>query len=73
MRTIGRLGAKLFPLAWFHDHAALHELSDSYREGRIGLPIDIKLADCFLAAEKDKTRTGDCRAIEHTKAYASEP
>ncbi len=50
---------------------ALRELSDSYREGRIGLPIDTELADCFRAAEKEKTRIASCGDIEHARGYVS--
>jgi len=55
-----------------NSHAALRELSDSYRVGRIGLPVDGELADCFRAAEKDKTRIASCRDAEVAKGYARE-
>jgi hypothetical protein len=53
--------------------AALHELSDSYRDGRIGLPVDTELADCFGPAQWDKTRAAPCRALEIAKHDIREP
>lgn len=52
---------------------ALGELSNAYREGRIGLPVDTELSDCFRAAESDKSRVVGCRDMERAKGYASEP
>ncbi len=48
---------------------AIRELARSYRWGRLGLPQDREVADCFEQAEASSTRLASCRQMEKSKGY----